>query len=140
MLDLVLEHFFLRVFARIYQQFLHFGGHLLEDALADDQRLELIGVMDFGEVFLVGFIELIGLEADVAVALAVHDALLKRSEGFGPGDGGRAAAEGFISGDQHGALGHAELQALHVGHFGDGALGIGDVAEVRIGPRQDTES
>ena len=63
LLDLVFEHFFLRVFARIYQQFLHFGGHLLEDALADDQRLELIGVMDFGEIFLVGFIELIGLEA-----------------------------------------------------------------------------
>ena len=96
--------------------------------------------MDFGEVFLVGFVELHGLEADVAVALAVHDALLEGGEGFGPGDGGRAAAEGFISGDQHGALGHAELQALHVGHLGDGALGVGDVAEVRVGPREDAET
>ena len=96
--------------------------------------------MHLCEILLVGFVELHGLEADVAVALPVHDALLEGGEGFGPGDGGRAAAEGFISGDQHGALGHAELQALHVGHLGDGALGIGDVAEVRIGPRQDTES
>ena len=35
----------------------------------------------------------------------IHDALLEGGEGFGPGDGGRAAAEGLIGGDQHGALG-----------------------------------
>ena len=137
---LELQNGVLSVLAGVNHELLHFGGHLAVHAFADDQRLELVGVVDFGEVFLVGFVELHGLEADIAVALAVYDALLERGEGFGPGDGGRAAAEGLVRGDEHGALRHAELQALDVGHLGDRALGVGDVAEVGVGPGQDAES
>ena len=96
--------------------------------------------MHFGQILLVGFQELHGFKADVAVALAVHHALLERREGLGPGDGGRAAAEGLVGGDQHGALGHAELQVRHVGHLLDGVLGVGDVTEVRVRPAQHAET
>ena len=54
--------------------------------------------------------------------------------------GGRAAAEGLVGGDQDRALRHAEFQVLHVGHFGDRVLGVGNVPEVRIDPRQHAEA
>ena len=96
--------------------------------------------MNLGEVFLLGFVELHGLEADVAVALAVNNALLQGSEGLGPGYRGGAAAKSLVGGDQHRALRHAELQVLHVRHLFDGMLGIGNEAKVGIGPAENSEA
>ena len=96
--------------------------------------------MAFGQVLLVGFHELHGLDADVAVALAVNHALLESGEGFGPSDRHRVGAEGLVSGDEHGALRNAELQASDVSHGLDGLLGVGDPTEVGVGPAKNAEA
>ena len=138
--DLEQEHLFLRVLAGVDQNLLEFGRQLFKDAFADDQRLEVVGIMDFGQIPLVGFVELHGAEADVAVALAVHVAGLEGVEGLGPRDEGGDGAEGLVGGDHDRALRHAEAQALHVFQLGDRVLVVGHEAEARIGPGQDAET
>lgn len=139
LLDLEQQGFFLRVLARIDQDLTDFGRQFFENALADHQRLEMVGVVHLGQVALVGFVELHGPEADVAVTLAVDVAGLEGVEGHGPRDEGRDSPERLVGGDHDRTLRHAEFQPLHIAQFGNRVLVVGDEAESRVRPRQDTE-
>ena len=114
------------------------GFIFLVNALARDQRLELVGVMNLGEVFLLGFVELHGLEADVAVALAVNNALLQGSEGLGQDIGGGAAAKSLCrEAINTGLCGTRNFRSFMSDIFFDGMLGIGNEAKVGIGPAEE---
>ena len=112
----------------------------VENPAADDERLEIVEIVELGDVFLPGIVEFQGPEAAVVIALAVHEAGLERVARHGPRHGHGDGAEGPVGLDHHEALRHADAQALHVVRAVDGTLAVGEVAVAVIGPGEDAQA
>ena len=93
--------------------------------------------MAFSDVLL-HFPELLVTDNRVGVFLTIDDALLQAVEGFRPGERIGFDAPGTEGGELQLNGGHADLQALEVGHLGDGMLGVGDMAVTGAQPAEGT--
>ena len=93
--------------------------------------------MAFSDVLL-HFPELLVTDNRVGVFLTIDNALLQAVEGFRPGERIGFDAPGTEGGELQLNGGHADLQALEVGHLGDGMLGVGDMAVTGAQPAEGT--